>query len=313
MAVCVDAIGFPFELIKTRLQVQTARFSAGSLAFQPYDSLRGAIRDIYAKEGVRGFWKGWSASATGVVPSELVYFGVLEQTKSAVRRSLGLIGSRSRSQLSVHQIDRREAFASFIAGGVADIASATVWAPADLISQRLQVQGPIAARHVYQGPVSVGRSIIHSHGIRGLFAGVGPAIATHAPTSAVIWSTFTEARRVLDRHAPTQWCVDHPVALDALAASVGGVVGAAVLNPLDVVRTRLQTQGMFVTRGHEAHLSSFLNAFGAIWRTEGLHGFTRGASVRMCAFAPTTAIVLTLYESIKVACTKEGYETPDEL
>jgi hypothetical protein len=48
-----------------------------------------------------------------------------------------------------------------------------------------------------------------------------------------------------------------------------GLIAAALTNPLDVVKTRLQTQG-----DTGLFYGGMVNAFSTIWRTEGLHGYS---------------------------------------
>ena len=111
------------------------------------------------------------------------------------------------------------------------------------------------------------------------------------------------------------------------------MIAAAVTNPLDVVKTRLQTQQLSFASGSAAgscppppsapaalkHASGklpcgveavecpraplaytgFVQAARALWREEGAACFVRGMQARMMIHAPSVAISWTTYESVK--------------
>eukprot|EP00908_Phaeocystis_cordata_P018646 Transcript_30109.p2 GENE.Transcript_30109~~Transcript_30109.p2 ORF type:complete len:160 (-),score=56.31 Transcript_30109:104-583(-) len=107
------------------------------------------------------------------------------------------------------------------------------------------------------------------------------------------------------------------------AGASAGVVAAAATNPLDVVKTRLQTQHLAVApqAAKEATAAAgggvcaraplaytgLLQGIQAVWREEGLRGFSRGMQARMLIHAPSVAICWTTYESVKGLLQRLGY------
>jgi hypothetical protein len=82
------------------------------------------------------------------------------------------------------------------------------------------------------------------------------------------------------------------------ASSLGGLITAVVVNPFDVIKTRLQAQ----VRAHNdfARLTTFnssLDAVRKITRSEGAMSLFTGLRVSMALSIPSTAIYFTTYDT----------------
>ena len=66
---------YPFSVIKTRLQV--AQASAGRV------TAVSTVRSIAAKEGVKGFYRGFGTVIAGTIPARCLYLSTLEITKAS--------------------------------------------------------------------------------------------------------------------------------------------------------------------------------------------------------------------------------------
>lgn len=121
---------------------------------------------------------------------------------------------------------------------------------------------------------------------------------------------------------------DHGPAEEIVAGGLSGAAAGLLSNPIDVIKTRIQTQSVafstaataafhgdtpatVVTHGcpscaaqipHASHNTNLLNArqiASSIYRQEGWRGFMRGASARVVYFIPSAAICWTTYETFK--------------
>ncbi|KAK4535219.1 hypothetical protein CDCA_CDCA04G1244 [Cyanidium caldarium] len=93
-----------------------------------------------------------------------------------------------------------------------------------------------------------------------------------------------------------------PALLQFTAGAVAGVINTLVLNPLDVVRTRMQVAGAgaFAAAGQPAlERRSVRDVVLAMWHTEGPRSFYRGVSASLVAFVPNWALYFALYEHFK--------------
>lgn len=79
-----------------------------------------------------------------------------------------------------------------------------------------------------------------------------------------------------------------------VAGGVAGGTAAAFTTPLDMVKTRLQTQGVTGIQ-----YAGALDAIRTIHATEGTSAFTKGLGPRVLFHVPSMAICWSTYESIK--------------
>lgn len=82
-------ITYPYQVLRTRLQLQAYNADAATKSATAKSSYRGvwdATRQIWAQEGISGFYKGLGPSLVRVLPSTWVVFLVYENTKAAMYR-----------------------------------------------------------------------------------------------------------------------------------------------------------------------------------------------------------------------------------
>lgn len=79
----------------------------------------------------------------------------------------------------------------------------------------------------------------------------------------------------------------------SLAGAGAGCVSSIVTCPLDVVKTRLQAQGVGGT------YQGLVGTFATIWNQEGVRGLYRGLGPTIFGYLPTWAIYFTTYDYLK--------------
>lgn len=236
-------------------------------------SMRGALHRVVSADGSRGLYRGFGVSLLLHAPAVSLYLSVYEQTRDSLReRAPGM-----------HRV-----FAHAAAGLTAEAASAVVWAPMETIKQRAQLRTRSAG-----GSAAVLRDLMRREGPRALLSGYWVTLAVFGPYAAlyfVVYERCRESARNANR--------DGQVAIGASAA-LAGAVAASATTPLDVVKTRLQTQGDAVAHGSRGRYSGTLHAVREIARTEGPRAFTKGIVARMLWIMPGTAITMTTFEFLK--------------
>lgn len=168
--------------------------------------------------------------------------------------------------------------------------------PVDVIAQRLQLQGASStvSTYHYRNGLHASYVISKTEGIRGLYRGLGATLCSFVPSSAIWWSVYGLLRSKI-----------YPIVQDkGLLAETGGNLVCGVLsgwasvcllNPLDVAKTRLQTQ--------EQRPGIPKNIFSMAWkilRTEGVATiWLKGLTARMSGTALFSSWTVAMYEIVK--------------
>ncbi|XP_029065387.1 mitochondrial glutamate carrier 1 isoform X2 [Monodon monoceros] len=217
-----------------------------------------------------------------------------------------------RYQLSKDGRQKLTLFKEMLAGCGAGTCQVIVTTPMEMLKIQLQDAGRIAAqrktlsgqaqlsgRGGAQPPVEppaaprptatqLTRDLLRSHGIAGLYKGLGATLLRDVPFSIVYFPLFANLNQ-LGRPASGE---KSPFYVSFLAGCVAGSAAAVAVNPCDVVKTRLQT----LQRGvNEDTYSGFLDCARKILRNEGPTAFLKGAYCRALVIAPLFGIAQVVY------------------
>lgn len=195
------------------------------------------------------------------------------------------------------------------AGAAAGVVAATFVCPLDVIKTRLQVHGlPQLANSNIKGSVIVGslEQIFQKEGLRGMYRGLSPTVLALLPNWAVYFTIYEQLKSFLGSDDSNHQL---PIGANMLAASGAGAATTVATNPLWVVKTRLQTQGM--GRGVVPYRST-LSALQRIAHEEGLRGLYSGLVPALVGISHV-AIQFPAYEKIKSYLADRGNTTTDKL
>ena len=190
-------------------------------------------------------------------------------------------------------------FLSNTVGGATAAFVATVMnTPVDVIAQRLQLQGPSStvATHHYNNGLHAFYVIVRKEGIRGLYRGLGATLTSFMPSSAIWWAVYGALRSHVYPLVSDKGIVAE-TATNLGCGVLSGWASVCLLNPLDVAKTRLQTQ--------EQKPGIPKNIFSMAWKiltTEGVTAiWLKGLTARMTGTALFSAWTIAMYELVKKA------------
>lgn len=226
----------PMDRVKILFQTDSRRvFSAQNCAKLG--------REIYAKAGIAGFWKGHTATLVRVVPYSATNYFVFARTRELLEVNIGSL---------VHPIGIK-----FLAGALSGSCAVCVSYPLETLRARLAVDLDVKYSGGYWQAVM---SIARADGLTSLYAGLRPTligIIPYAGTSFAVYETFKRENTYCER-----------LAIGAFA----GFLAQAATYPLDVVRRRMQVSPV--------SNPSFLGTLRRIYMDEGIkRGLYKGLSM----------------------------------
>ncbi|KAF2189658.1 hypothetical protein K469DRAFT_736937 [Zopfia rhizophila CBS 207.26] len=160
-----------------------------------YSSLFSASRDIWKGEGLRGFFKGFGATAVRDAPYAGLYVLFYEQSKKRLSRFAAKLDNQVPTS-SARLSSSTSAGINFVSGIAAAGLGTTITNPFDAIKTRLQLMPDR-----YENMVQAAKRMLREEGLSSLFDGLGIRIARKAMSSALAWTVYEE----LIRRAEVRW------------------------------------------------------------------------------------------------------------
>ncbi|CBK22262.2 Mitoferrin (Mrs3/Mrs4) [Blastocystis hominis] len=259
------------------------------IVFFPIDTVRVCAIPTFdhhsiRSEGLRVLWRGMSMTITACIPAHALYFSIYEYTKRKLggndnKHILFASFSNSFSFTSLH------ANASAIGGALASVAHDAVMTPLDVVKQRMQLG-------LYSSPMTALRSIIRYEGFRALYSSYFTTILMNVPNAAVLVVTNDWMKSILNPSGKQNFSAF------LVSGLVAGSLSGFVTCPLDVIKTRIQTQ----TTGADGVLrryTGFWQTLKLLVKEEGVRSLFMGVSTRIMQQAPAAALSWTVYETVK--------------
>ena len=140
-------------------------------------------------------------------------------------------------------------------------------------------------------------------GFRSFYRGLPMGLVGMFPYSAIDLTTFEYLKQTITRRkARLKKCDEDDVALSnfttATIGALSGAVGASSVYPLNLLRTRLQSQGTAI------HPPTYNGIWDVTVRTvkgEGVRGLFKGITPNLLKVVPAVSITYVVYDNAKAA------------
>ncbi|KAF2087470.1 mitochondrial carrier [Saccharata proteae CBS 121410] len=271
------SVGHPFDTIKVRLQTsETTQFKG------PLECFLQTIR----KEGTRGLYKGATPPLVGWMAMDSLMLGSL----TLYRRLLNEHIFNPVPNLDYFESAKKlPTVGHGLAGIMAGCTVSFIAAPVEHVKARLQVQyAADKSKRLYSGPIDCTKKLYRSHGIRGLYHGLGATLLFRT-FFFFWWSSYDLFSRYFSAHTSLS-----TPAINFWAGGLSAQVFWITSYPSDVIKQRIMTDPL----GPERRFARWRDAAKAVWRENGFKGYWRGFVPCFLRAFPANAMALVAFEGV---------------
>lgn len=169
--------------------------------------------------------------------------------------------------------------------------------PVDVVKTRLQMDGSGGVKQ-YNGSLDCAKKLTASEGYGALFKGLPPALVRQSTYGSLRYGLYAPIKNSMGI-TPGQ-----PVPLwkKIIAGGSAGAIASAIANPTDLMKVRLQTDGML--KGPDGQFlpkryKGMADAFMSIVREEGVLGLWTGVGPTVGRATALAAAELATYDEVK--------------
>ncbi|XP_077179790.1 mitochondrial basic amino acids transporter isoform X1 [Paroedura picta] len=250
-------VGHPFDTVKVRLQVQNIKKPLYRGTFHCFQS-------IIKQESALGLYKGIGSPMMGLTFINALVFGVQGNTIRALRNDTPLN--------------------QFLAGSAAGAIQCVICCPMELAKTRMQLQGTGEYRlksKNYKNSLDCLVKIYRKEGLKGINRGMLSTFLRETPSFGFYFLTYDYLTRYLGCEAEDSYII--PKLL--LAGGMSGIVSWLSTYPVDVIKSRLQADGV----GGVVQYKGILDCVQKSYHSEGWRVFTRGLTSTLLRAFPVNA------------------------
>lgn len=169
----------PIWMVKTRMQLEE------SLLGQRQTSTAHCVRYLYQTEGLRGFYRGMSASYVGISET-VIHFVIYEDLKQRfMERGRGFQHQLQAGMGAPLQQQQLDFVWLMLAAGVSKISASLIAYPHEVIRTRLRQE-----HSPYKTFVQTTRLMYHEEGLRTFYRGLQAQLIRQIPNTAIMMATY---------------------------------------------------------------------------------------------------------------------------
>ncbi|CAA9958287.1 hypothetical protein PTNB73_00447 [Pyrenophora teres f. teres] len=252
-------------------------------ALNAWRPLAKATKELWQAGGMRSLYAGNGLNVVKVMPESAIKFGSYE----ASHNDPAIIHSWSK----------------FVSGGLAGMVSQFAVYPIDTLKFRMQcetVSGGLRGNRLIW---ATAKKMWQSGGVVAYYRGLPMGIVGIFPYAALDLGTFEYLKRyVARRNAKRLGCHESDAEpggfMTAAIGGFSGAFGASAVYPLNLLRTRLQSQGTVL---HPRTYTGIMDVTRQTIAGEGVRGLFKGLTPNLLKVVPAVSITYVVYDKSKKA------------
>eukprot|EP01113_Clastostelium_recurvatum_P031205 TRINITY_DN3874_c0_g1_i1.p1 TRINITY_DN3874_c0_g1~~TRINITY_DN3874_c0_g1_i1.p1 ORF type:complete len:543 (+),score=104.22 TRINITY_DN3874_c0_g1_i1:58-1686(+) len=282
----------PLDRIKTLMQLRTS--------MQPA-SISSVVKTIYLEGGWKAFWRSNGTNCIKIIPESSTRFVAFEYYKR-------LIHSNFSKGPSLMLWER------FAAGALAGATAQALIFPLDYVKTQLSASpGRVTVAEIV-------RNTWNGGGPRAFYRGLTPALVGIIPYAGIDLAIYETLKSVYTKYLVDKALKENNTRRKQFCGAVGSIVaplvcgtisssiGQFVSYPLNLVRTRMQAQGVQLaipTTSKSANTSlsrpytGMVDVFRQTIQSEGIRGLYKGIGPNFLKVVPAVGVSYVVYENTK--------------
>ncbi|KAF9914726.1 Mitochondrial oxaloacetate carrier protein [Lobosporangium transversale] len=221
----------PAEVIKTRLQLQGELMRQAPGTTKIYTNFAQAFVHIAKYEGIRGLQRGLGCAYMYQIMMNGTRLGLYDPIKHSIHQLLGTDPAKNNNVVNI------------AAGGTGGVLSAVLASPLFLVKTRLQSYSSheasrVGHQHYYKHTFDGLRHVYKSEGFRGLYRGVDASMMRTGVGSSVQLPLYDVVKQNMIAVAG----LENGALCHALSSLISGFFLCIVMNPFDIISTRMYNQ-----------------------------------------------------------------------
>eukprot|EP00927_Polykrikos_kofoidii_P060450 TRINITY_DN5542_c0_g2_i1.p1 TRINITY_DN5542_c0_g2~~TRINITY_DN5542_c0_g2_i1.p1 ORF type:complete len:337 (+),score=42.67 TRINITY_DN5542_c0_g2_i1:173-1183(+) len=193
-------------------------------------------------------------------------------------------------------MDAKTPLRSLVYGGLSCAAADAVTIPLDVVKVRMQLQGEGGHRQ-YRSTLDAALKIARREGPLAFTKGLAPTVLRQLSYGSLRFGLYSECKQLLGVNSQT--AASSAVFSRLAAGVVAGSTAAFVCNPIDLIKVRMQADGMRAVGEAPPAYRGVTDAFVSIVRNEGWRGLWKGAIPGATRAGVVNMAEIAAYDEIK--------------
>jgi hypothetical protein len=183
-----------------------------------FPSMKHCFKEIWGTDGLGGFYRGLRPNLIGIIPEKAIKLAVNDYCREYFGKTLG----RHPDTIPIQY--------GMLSGSIAGLCQVIITNPMEIVKIRLQLKDPKAAKYSLT-------TLVRDMGFKGLYKGTLATLARDVPFSLIFFASVSYFRELA---TPPGTKSSFPVIFTS--GILSGAVAAALVTPMDVIKTKLQVQ-----------------------------------------------------------------------
>ncbi|KAF2018709.1 calcium dependent mitochondrial carrier protein-like protein [Aaosphaeria arxii CBS 175.79] len=249
-----------------------------------------ATKELWQAGGMRSLYAGNGLNVVKVMPESAIKFGSYEAAKRAFAK---LEGHSDPNQI--------HSWSKFVAGGFGGMISQFAVYPVDTLKFRMQCETVSGGLHGNKLIIATAKKMWNTGGFFAYYRGLPMGLVGIFPYAAIDLGTFEYLKRTIaTRNAKRRGCHESDAEpggfMTAAIGGFSGAFGASAVYPLNLLRTRLQSQGTVL---HPRTYTGIVDVTRQTIQGEGFRGLFKGLTPNLLKVVPAVSITYVVYDKSK--------------